>query len=283
LFLSRWFFCPDGRLAVTHSQELPRMLRWRLLLGTVFVALIVVLCWLDASAAVPASWLFPLALVVTVLASGEMLWLMKARGLLPTPAVVYGGNVLILLSNWGPQFFPHLAQSPHTFVIMALTVAVMGAFVAEMIRYESPGGVTERLGGAVLALVYVGVLFSFVVQLRFLGTGAWGIAALGSLVAVTKCCDIGAYAVGRMIGRHKLVPKLSPGKTWEGVAGGLIFACIAAVITFAAFDQGLGEPGISGGESTSRLPRWGVATAGRMVCWSGVFWSRLAQRPLFPL
>ena len=63
------------------------------------------------------------------------------------------------------------------------------------------------------------------IQLRFAGpAGDWGIAALASLVIVVKLSDIGAYTVGRLIGRHKLAPHLSPGKTIEGAVGGLAFA-----------------------------------------------------------
>ncbi len=45
-------------------------------------------------------------------------------------------------------------------------------------------------------------------------------------------CDTGAYTVGRLIGRHKMTPQLSPGKTWEGAAGGLLFAVIGSWAVF---------------------------------------------------
>jgi phosphatidate cytidylyltransferase len=72
------------------------------------------------------------------------------------------------------------------------------------------------------------------VQLRVLsggpwGTdGRWGMLALVSLIATVKMSDIGQYTVGRLIGRHKLAPKISPGKTWEGVAGGVVFAAVTS-------------------------------------------------------
>ncbi len=53
-----------------------------------------------------------------------------------------------------------------------------------------------------------------------------------SLVVVVKMGDIGAYTVGRLIGRHKMAPRLSPGKTWEGLSGGLVFACVGSCAIF---------------------------------------------------
>jgi phosphatidate cytidylyltransferase len=57
--------------------------------------------------------------------------------------------------------------------------------------------------------------------------------ALVSLIAIVKMSDTGQYAVGRLIGRHKLAPVVSPGKTWEGAIGGLVFAIATAWLIFA--------------------------------------------------
>ncbi|WP_040770873.1 phosphatidate cytidylyltransferase, partial [Novipirellula maiorica] len=60
------------------------------------------------------------------------------------------------------------------------------------------------------------------------GSGNWGLAALITMIAVTKSTDAGAYFVGRAVGRHKLIPRLSPGKTWEGAVGGMLTSTIVA-------------------------------------------------------
>jgi phosphatidate cytidylyltransferase len=52
--------------------------------------------------------------------------------------------------------------------------------------------------------------------------------ALVSMIVVVKLGDTGAYTVGRLIGRHKMAPTLSPGKTWEGTCGGLLCAWVGA-------------------------------------------------------
>jgi phosphatidate cytidylyltransferase len=52
------------------------------------------------------------------------------------------------------------------------------------------------------------------------------------LIVVVKASDVGAYLVGSTCGRHKMFPRISPGKTWEGLAGGFIFGILASLILF---------------------------------------------------
>jgi phosphatidate cytidylyltransferase len=95
------------------------------------------------------------------------------------------------------------------------------------------------VGLSMFIVAYVGGLMGCIVQLRlFPGEaapedGRIGLFALVSLIAIVKMSDTGQYAVGRLIGRHKLAPKVSPGKTWEGAVGGLVFALAAAWVVFA--------------------------------------------------
>jgi hypothetical protein len=66
------------------------VLRWRLLLGALFIAALAGLCWLDARQALgapPGLWLFPLALLLALAASGEMLWMFAGRDIRPSAAV----------------------------------------------------------------------------------------------------------------------------------------------------------------------------------------------------
>lgn len=69
-------------------------------------------------------------------------------------------------------------------------------------------------------ILYLGWLGSYALTLRGLPNGAWwGMLAVGLIMLV----DLGAYIVGSLIGKHHFAPKLSPSKTWEGLAGGLVF------------------------------------------------------------
>ena len=116
---------------------------------------------------------------------------------------------------------------------VAFVAWLLVAFVIEIFAYRKPGGVTSRLAATMFALGYVGLLLSFLVLLR--GDSPLGIGALLSLIVVVKMCDIGAYTAGRLVGRHKMAPYLSPGKTIEGAIGGIVFACAGAWLVLEWF------------------------------------------------
>lgn len=88
--------------------------------------------------------------------------------------------------------------------------------------------VPARAGLGVLGVLYVGGLFSIVAQLR--QAGMW---TLVLLMAITWLNDTGAYFAGRAFGKHKLAPRVSPAKTWEGFFGGL-FSSVAGAVTVKA-------------------------------------------------
>ena len=63
-----------------------------------------------------------------------------------------------------------------------------------------------------------------------------GQAWLVVLLAATFATDTGAYATGRLFGRHKMAPSISPGKTWEGAVGGLIAGALAVIAATRVLD-----------------------------------------------
>jgi phosphatidate cytidylyltransferase len=215
------------------------MLRWRLLVGTLVVAILVGAAWVDHLTEVRCPripigiWLLPVGILFAVGASRELLQLAASAGLRPVSCAVYCGNVLLVLAGWlspigsgGGQTAAVAARTP--WVLLALAVGVTLALLGEMLRYRRPGGVTVNLAVAVFALVYVGLMLSLAVQLRMV----WGLAGLASLLIVVKMGDTGAYTVGRLMGRHRMAPVLSPGKTIEGAIGGLVFNCVGSWATF---------------------------------------------------
>lgn len=204
------------------------MLRWRLLLGTIFISVLAGLLALDHRLDTPGMILFPLALLLSLLVSHEYLGLLEARKLRPVKGVVYAGSLAIVAANAVPLFWQTQLE-PLGWPLAAFALALLAAFLGEMRRYEGPGEVMERLALAVLGVAYSGLLLTFIVQMRLLGeNGRWGVPAIASLLIVVKMGDIGAYTVGRLLGKHPMAPVLSPGKTWEGAAGGLAFACLGS-------------------------------------------------------
>jgi phosphatidate cytidylyltransferase len=216
------------------------VLRWRLIIGVGLVAALAALCWLDARAARPGVYLAPLSIVAAVLAAGEMLRVFRARGEPPAAWSVYVG-VLLPVAASGAAVIWHdrpevLAIGRLGWLALGLAAGMIMAFLAEMRRYEAPGRSTASVAQAALAVLYVGGLVGMLVQLRLAGImptaakPAASLVPLLSMIATVKLSDIGQYVVGRSLGRRKLAPRISPGKTWEGALGGIGIAALTSAI-----------------------------------------------------
>ena len=79
---------------------------------------------------------------------------------------------------------------------------------------------------------YLGALLAVTVQLRWLADSKAGYLLISSAVIAAKCGDIGASTLGRLFGRRKMIPRLSPGKTWAGAYGAVLGTWIW--LTFAS-------------------------------------------------
>lgn len=97
----------------------------------------------------------------------------------------------------------------------------------------------ETMAGTLMGLLYVAFLMSFFVRILM----GWGGGTLQGrwllfyMIAVVKGSDIGAYFTGCAFGRHKLIPRISPAKSWEGVFGG-VAAAVAISLAAWAFSDG---------------------------------------------
>jgi phosphatidate cytidylyltransferase len=232
------------------------MLRTRLLVGVVLAALALVLLLLDPPPFYPGLLLLLLGLGLA--AAHELLGLLGPRQ--PNRWLCYAGVAGLIAANW----LPHLPETatwepnPWSWVVWGLTAFVFAAFVVEMMRFHEPGEAVVRVALAVWLVAYLGLLPSFVAQLRWL-PGDMGLAALLLTIFVPKGGDIGAYFTGRLLGRHPMTPVLSPKKTWEGAAGGLA----AAVLVTAAVNR-LGPARVLG-------PWWVEVGFGLTVGLAGMF------------
>jgi phosphatidate cytidylyltransferase len=86
----------------------------------------------------------------------------------------------------------------------------------------------ERTAIALLSIVLVAIPCCCLLYLRIQAEPKWGLTLVISTIVIVKCSDTGAYFVGKSFGRHRMAPLVSPGKTWEGAAGGLVLAVLAA-------------------------------------------------------
>lgn len=103
-------------------------------------------------------------------------------------------------------------------------------------NWETPPRTLIRdVFSGLFTLVYVAFLASFTVLLVQADNGQWWVFAL---VLIVVSVDVGAYAAGVTLGKHKMTPRISPNKTWEGFAGAAIVAMAAGVaVTIFALDQ----------------------------------------------
>jgi phosphatidate cytidylyltransferase len=132
-----------------------------------------------------------------------------------------------------PVFFPlELPQcllGKFGWLSLGWAAAAGWAFASEMWRYQANGQAFERILRTIFIAIYVGML-GFLPQLRLLGDNTWGLVALLSLIVTVKMSDSFAYLVGRAIGKRKLTPVLSPGKTVEGGLAAIVFGILGALL-----------------------------------------------------
>ncbi len=124
-----------------------------------------------------------------------------------------------------------------------LTIALLGAALIGVLKRDLPHGLAN-VSATWLIIAYAGLLTSFLTSIRstdsMLGeTGAWTILLL---VAVCKICDIGAYFSGTLFGRHKLIPQVSPGKSVEGLIGGVLASCLLSIVFHFLQSSATNEP-----------------------------------------
>ena len=92
----------------------------------------------------------------------------------------------------------------------------------------------SMVGHTMLGVLYVSWLLGFMLKIYFFakqaGAGFDPGYCLLFFILTTKCSDIGAYSLGSLIGRHKMIPSVSPAKTWEGFVGAILLSTVAAMV-----------------------------------------------------
>jgi phosphatidate cytidylyltransferase len=122
------------------------------------------------------------------------------------------------------------AEVPVWWDAACLFGAVAGGFALQLRRPVQGLETLTAVAIHALGFVYVAYLFNFTARLLFAVPGDGELPGgwlLLWVLAVTKFTDMGAYLTGTLCGRHKMIPQISPAKTWEGFAGSLVFALLA--------------------------------------------------------
>jgi len=168
---------------------------------------------------------------VAVLALREYVDLVRHYHVEPFRTPLYVITVLgfaALAAQTGSDYLIATSQ-----MLFGLAVAVVGAaffFLALAMRREPLAAGFPAAAAASFGLLYIALPLAMLVQLRQQGSGAFLILYV---LIVVWMGDTVAYYTGRALGRHKLAPRISPGKTWEGTVGSLVGAVVCGTLVFA--------------------------------------------------
>lgn len=183
-------------------------------------------------ASILISWLQPLfvglAAAAMVVALVEFWNLAKKRGLKPDPVVGYLGAVALFVVF----YFDEPGQLPDVLmielVLIALTIVTLTAATLRGAPFDA---IIASTGSTILGVCYIALLGGHLVALQTGFSQPLSAHLLSFFFLVIMGSDTGAYYVGRTFGKHKLAPKISPGKTWEGVAGGVLAGLLLATLS----------------------------------------------------
>jgi len=183
-----------------------------------------------------ANWLF---LLIAALALGaglfEFFTLTKKLELKADASIAYLGAAAFFVA-----FLFDAPAKASDFLILTAVFFLIAVLITQTFRFQKDfSKMLTGIGVTVLGVLYVAFLGGFIVSMRvgfentivpFLST-----KLLAFFFLVVMGADVGAYYIGKNFGKHKLIPKVSPNKTWEGVIGGMVLSSIFAALASASF------------------------------------------------
>jgi len=208
------------------------MLRHRLLFGTLmtllFTAAVIFDGWMDGSLSsltedkpVQGTILCILVVLLIIPAQFELSKLASAKNLKIFLPVSITASILFAANRYLQQF----AEFPPDAYLGLLSVFVLFALLLYQYKTLGTSGILANCGANFFSILYMGLLSSFCIAIRI----EFGLWPLLMFVFVVKSADIGAYSIGSLFGKHKFSPKISPGKTWEGMCGAVAAAIIVSI------------------------------------------------------
>ncbi len=183
-----------------------------------------------------ANWLF-LFIAAAALIAGvfEFFSLTKKLQLKADAAIAYLGASALFVAF----LFDAPAKAPDL-LVLTLALFIIFTLITQTFRFQKDfSKMLTGVGVTIFGVLYVVFLGGFIVVMRvgfdetlipFLST-----KLLGFFFLVVMGSDVGAYFIGKSIGKHKLIPKVSPNKTWEGFIGGIVLAIGFAALSTAVF------------------------------------------------
>lgn len=210
------------------------MLGWRLLSSLLLWGTVITLISLRYT-----NGFFLLISVVGLAAQREFYLSQRAAGRtvflktgLLAGALLFGATFFSVVSPYGR--FP----TGFTGEAILVLLVILGALTRRVFQPKIEGA-TEVMALTLFGFFYVPYLLNYANKILFLAPNGQGVGLLVYAVAVTKFTDVGAYVAGSLFGRNKLSPAISPKKTWEGFAGGMILALATSLTAIHFFPEPL--------------------------------------------
>lgn len=201
------------------------MFRIRIPIGLLLLSIVAGICYLEYSQNI--SYVSQIIIsILLIWGLWEFYRLYEHRGV--RPYVWYGifsGSVgLAIICICLTIRYPHI----HEIYISYGTAIVAVIFLRSLLDAQEEK-VLEKIFSSLAGLFYVCFLLSYLLMIRALGNTQEGIFYLLFVILVAKGTDIGGYIAGKLWGKHKLYPAISPKKSWEGWIGGLIVSLAFAL------------------------------------------------------
>jgi len=170
--------------------------------------------------------------IIATLASLEFYRIVKSQGVRPLSWLGIVFSILLIVNAYIQQYNYPFLPYPRDFTLPLLLALMTLIPLIWLLFRPNKDNAFINWGWTVAGILYTGWLLSFYIQIRLLENG---IGWIFLVVSCTALCDVGAYVVGSNLGKHAMASSVSPGKTWEGSAGGLATSIIIAVILAIAF------------------------------------------------
>lgn len=239
-----------GSSPLNGSPPLPGSLVKRVIVGSLIAAGFLGIAWADVTGflgAKPGHWLVLVSIAFTAGGSLEIVRMAAARGLFLRPLVVPAASAFLA----AVPLAVHDLGGPHGNSADALALAVAAILgimcIIEVGAYRRDAAALPRFVAGFATATAIGLPFAFMMRLRLMhdSVGAAALVPLASMLAVVKVGDIAAYLVGSRVGRNRMAPVLSPGKTWEGAIASLAASVAVAWVFLEVLNAG--SPGPWGG------------------------------------
>src|SRR5256886_801338 len=226
----------SSETAPASPSSAKSMVFLRRLLTSIVLWTVVISALFSGNKAVSDSVFLVIMMTLAMAGLSEFYGLVEKRGLACFKGWGIFGGLLLMASTFfylsGLLGVKEAPAKANDFESSLLIIFVLGLCVRPFLSKGNTVGILA-ISTTLFGLMYVPWLLNFIQKInyfpRIAGNGTYYVLYF---ILVTKFSDTGAYAVGSLIGRHKMIPRISPGKTREGTGGAVVVSTIASLVFF---------------------------------------------------